>query len=96
MEAELQVVLNTLTKQEFRGPFKKNGRTAGDGTTLTVMVASRLKVSLRPDNSTSPGNYGCVWYKTYSTESFYHNILELTESESSPTRLLATDKTFGE
>jgi hypothetical protein len=32
------------------------------GTTSSVMIASRPEVSFRPDDSSSPGNYGCLPY----------------------------------
>jgi hypothetical protein len=48
MEAELQAVLKNLTEHDFQDTFK-NGRSAGigawKGTTLRMVVASKLKVS---------------------------------------------------
>jgi hypothetical protein len=35
--------------------------THGNGTTSRVMVTSRPKVSLWPEGSSSPGNYGCLF-----------------------------------
>jgi hypothetical protein len=64
IEAELQVLLNTLTQYDFQNAFKKNGRSTGNGayaymrTTSRVMVPSRPKVNFLPHGSTSPGNYG--------------------------------------
>jgi hypothetical protein len=50
MEAESQVVLNTLTEHKFQVAFKKNGRSYGNTaymrkTTSRPMAASRPKVS---------------------------------------------------
>jgi hypothetical protein len=50
IEAESQLMLNSLSEHDFQDAFK-NGRSAGNsaymqkGTTSRVMVASRLKVS---------------------------------------------------
>jgi hypothetical protein len=50
MEADLQLVLNTLTEHDFQDAFR-NGKSAGNGTymqkgtTLSVMVAGRPKVA---------------------------------------------------
>jgi hypothetical protein len=50
IEAESQVVLNVLTEHDFQDAFK-NGRSAGNGiylwkgTTASLIVASRPKVS---------------------------------------------------
>jgi hypothetical protein len=63
IEAKLQAVLNTLTEHDFQNAFK-NGRITGNSAymrTLTVMAASRPKVSFLLDVSTSPGNYGCLY-----------------------------------
>jgi hypothetical protein len=63
IEAESQGVLNTLTEHDFQDHFK-NGRSTGNGaytqkgTTSSVMVAIRRKISFCPHGSTSPGNYG--------------------------------------
>jgi hypothetical protein len=63
MDAESQAVLNM--EDDFQEAIK-NGRSSGNGAyvrmgnTSRVMVASRSKVSSRPDISTSPGNYG--WF----------------------------------
>jgi hypothetical protein len=62
MEAESQVVLNTVTEYEFQVAFK-NGGSAGNrayaqNETTSKEMASRPKVSSSPDGSTSPGNYG--------------------------------------
>jgi hypothetical protein len=62
IKAELQVVLNTLEDHNFQNAFK-NGRRLGTvqmrkGTTSKVMMASRPKISVLPDGSTSAANYG--------------------------------------
>jgi hypothetical protein len=58
IEAELQAMLNTLTEDDLQDAFKKmtdtHGAYAHKGTTLRVAVASRPKVSVKPDDSTSP------------------------------------------
>jgi hypothetical protein len=65
IEAELQVMLNTLTEDDFQDTFEKidsrtgYGAYAHKGTTLKVTVVSRPKVSVRSDGSTSPRNCGC-------------------------------------
>jgi hypothetical protein len=62
-EAELQMLLNTLTEQDLQDALKK-GRSTGNGSymqkwnTWRVMEANRPKVRFWPDGSTSPGNYG--------------------------------------
>jgi hypothetical protein len=55
-------------RTQLPGYVKKNGRSTGNGayvrkeTTLMVKVTIRLKGGFWPDGSTSPRNYGCVWY----------------------------------
>jgi hypothetical protein len=72
IEAESQAVLNILMEHGFQDAFLKNGRSAENGaywwkeTTLRVMVASRPKVSLLRDGSTSPGNYGWLFVFKWS------------------------------
>jgi hypothetical protein len=68
IEAESHEVLNTLTEHDFQDALQ-NSRSAGNdehaqkGTTSRVMVASRPKISLWQDGSTSQRNYGLffVW-----------------------------------
>jgi hypothetical protein len=63
IEAESQVVLNTLTEHDFQNVFK-NDRSSGNGAyrwkgiTSRVMLASGPKVSFKADDGNSPGNYG--------------------------------------
>jgi hypothetical protein len=79
MESESQAVLNSLTEHDFQDAFK-NGRSSGNGayarkgTTSRAMVASRPKVSFRPDDINSSGNYGwlCVFcVRTCAREYIY-------------------------
>jgi hypothetical protein len=63
IEAESQAVLYTLAEHDFQDAFKndrsdENGVYTREETTLSVTVASRLKISFWPNGSTSPGSYG--------------------------------------
>jgi hypothetical protein len=55
IEAETEVVLNTLTEHDFQKTISK------------VMVAIRPKVGFWPDGSTSPGNYGWLFLSNVRT-----------------------------
>jgi hypothetical protein len=62
IDAELQVVINTLKEYGFQAPLKKQQKSCKrrirvKRTTSRVMVSNRPKVSFRRDDSTSPGNY---------------------------------------
>jgi hypothetical protein len=69
-EAESQAMLNTLTEDNFQNTFKKcqkpgNGAYARKGTTSRMMVASRPKVNIWPDGSTSLRNYEWLFVCLY-------------------------------
>jgi hypothetical protein len=76
IDAESQVVLNTLTEHNFQDTLKKNGRSAENGayarkgTTSRLMVASMPKVSFDQNGSISPGNYGWLFAFYFSSSSF--------------------------
>jgi hypothetical protein len=63
-------VLNALTEHDLQDAFK-NSRSAGNcayawkGITSTVIMVSVPKVSVWPNGSTSPGNYGCLYVSNF-------------------------------